>query len=55
MKVTVLMMDHVLDLQMLVSDTVVDGVPTYEPSAMSQAHCVCESVLSLLICSNAPL
>ncbi len=49
------MISHVLDLQALVPDDVDEEAPASNYSAMSQGTCMCISVMSLLICSNAPV
>jgi hypothetical protein len=48
-------MVHVLDLQVMVPDDVSDGVFAHDTSTVSQTPCVCLSMASLLICSNAPI
>lgn len=48
------MISHVLDLQAMVPDDT-DEAMASNYSAMSQGTCMCISVMSLLICSNAPV
>lgn len=48
-------MVHVLDLQIMVADDVSGGAFAYNTSTMSETPCVCLSMMSLLICSNAPI
>lgn len=40
---------------MMVPDDVPDGMFAHNTSTVSETPCVCLSMMSLLICSNAPI